>query len=70
MQIPTEGLGASENWAAIDAICYHDRASNAHTRAHTPHTDMSWGMLEPRALSNYSAVILTVTTSQYCLLLM
>lgn len=45
--------------------------SQMHTRTHAhthPHTDMSWGMLESRALLNYSAVIPTVTTSQNCLI--
>lgn len=62
MQIPTEGLGTSENWAAVDGICYHDRVSNAHmhTCTRTPHTDMSWEMLESSAILNYSTVIFIV----------
>lgn len=62
MQIPAEGLGTSENWAAVDGICYHDRVLNAHmhTRTCTLHTDMSWDMLESSALLKYLTVTITV----------
>lgn len=56
MQIPTEGLGTCENWAAMDGISYHGRYSNAHT--HTPHTPHKQRhklktILESSALLNY-----------------